>query len=291
MKEYDPSKLLIGFAMTVAAGALLATMDAISKYLTVSFDVVQVLWGRYFFHTAIVFILLARSGSFSFLIPQRPWLQTRRALMLFGATASMYIGLTHIPLADATSIQFFAPVLVTVMAGWFLSEKVGFHRIMASLCGFVGVLIIVQPGFGNFNIYMLFPLACAFMLAGYLLMTRQLVGLDDERSTLFYTTAVGTILLSCLLPFHWSMPTLLEVVLMISQGSLGAFAHFFITRAFNFAPASLLSPFLYSQLLVASLWSVFFFGDDMSVGLIVGATILVSSGLYIWHRERRANSK
>ena len=286
MNNDDPKKLLLGIILVIWAGVLLATMDALSKQLTGSFDTVQVLWGRYFFHTLIIFVVLSRKLDFSFLKSRQPYLQLRRSIMLIGATATMYLSLRYIPLANATSIQFFAPVLVTVFAGLFLGEKVGIHRQLAAMIGFCGVLVIMQPGVGDFNFYALLPLATAFMLATYLLMTRQLIGKDDERCTQFYATAIGSVLLSFIVPWIWTPPTGIEFCMMVAQGSLGALGHFLILRAFQFAPASLLSPFLYSQLLAATVWSVFYFEDEPSSGLLIGATILVGSGLYIWWRER-----
>ncbi|NIR32574.1 MAG: DMT family transporter [Gammaproteobacteria bacterium] len=271
--------------LTVLAGAMLASMDAVGKYLTADLDVLQIVWARYTFHTLIVLGVLAARGGLGFVRARRPGLQTLRGGALLGATLCLYTALAYVPLADATAVQFFAPVLVTVLSGIFLREHVGARRIAAVLAGFGGVLLIVRPGLAGGDWHMLLPLGAACMLALYLLLTRRLSGADDSRTTLFYTTALGAVLLTLVVPAVWRTPAPEALALMIAMGALGATAHLGLIIAFGFAPASVLSPFLYAQLVWAGVVSVLYFGDPLTPPMIIGALVLVVSGLYIWWRE------
>lgn len=284
MKRASPG-LALGVGLTVLAGAMLATMDATGKYLQGELHVLQVVWGRYVFHTLIVFAVLSAHGGPAFLRARRPVLQTMRAGALLGATLCLYTALGYVPLADATAVQFFAPVLVTLVSGLFLREHVGPHRLGAVIAGFLGVVLIVRPGLPGTDWHMLLPLGAACMLSLYLLLTRQLAGWDGPGTTIFYTTALGAVVLSLLVPGVWRAPAPGELVLMVSMGALGAGGHLCLINAFGFAPASVLSPFLYAQIAWAAVLSVTWFGDPLTAPMLLGTLVLVGSGLYLWWRE------
>lgn len=278
----DDRHVAAGIALVVLAGTMLASMDALGKHLSVRLDVLQVVWARYAVQTVGVFAWLAlRTGQLRFLRSRRPLTQTVRAAALLGVTISLYTALTYVPLADATAVMFFAPVLVTLLAGVFLGERVGPHRIAAVVVGFIGVLLVVRPGL-SMDWAMLLPLVAALMLTLYLLVTRYISAHDHRHATVFYSTAVGALALSCVVPWHWQPPTALEWGLMLAMGCLGALGHVSIVVGFARAPASVLSPFLYSQLLAASALSVMVFGDPLAPLTIAGALLLVGGGLLIW---------
>lgn len=281
------SRILIAIALIVAAGLMLASMDATAKHLSSVLPVLQIVWARYFFHFVLMTAYLWRTGGTRFLRTRRPGLQLLRGATLIVVTALMYTALPHIPLADATSVQFFAPIMVTLLSAVFLKEGIGIHRIVAVVAGFAGVLLIVRPGFETTNPYLLLPLAAAFFNAVYLLMTRALSGPEERDATLFNTTAAGALGLTLVVPFFWQTPVGTDAILMVVLGGLGAVGHFLLLRGFSYAPASILSPFLYSQVLFASVFSVVLIGDPMRPLMIVGTAILVASGLYIWWRETR----
>lgn len=280
-----PSDAAVGILFVACAGVMLASMDSIAKHLSSHFDVLQVVWVRYAVHSVFVFIWLTlRSGSVRFLRSRRPATQFLRSLTLLGVTVLMYTAFVFVPLADATAVLFFAPVLVTLLAGYFLGEMVGAHRLVAVVMGFVGVLFIVRPGIST-DWYMLLPLAAAVMLSIYLLLTRYVSEHDDRGSTVFYSTAFGVVALSFLVPWHWQTPGLADVALMLGMGTLGALGHGCIVLGFARAPASVLSPFLYTQLFAASAFSVALFGDPLGLPTIAGALLLVAGGLVIWWWE------
>lgn len=278
----------IGFGIlcVVAAGAMLAAMDAIGKFLSGRIDVLQVIWGRYAMHTLIVLLaLLLTRRNLGFLRSARPLAQTTRCLVLLGVTVLMYTALTVVPLADATAVLFFAPVLTTLLSGLFLGEAVGARRGGAVVVGFLGVLLIVRPGLAT-DPYMLLPVLAACCLALYWVLTRHLNGKDDPHATLFYATAVGAAVLSGVVPFRWTPLDGLQWTLLLVMGALGAVAHYLVVVGFRYAPASTLSPFMYSQLLAASLISLALFGDPLKLPTALGGVLVVGSGLFIWLRER-----
>ena len=281
----NPQKdIVLAIFLTVVGGGVLAMMDAISKELTNSFPVIQVVWSRYFFHAVIVIIYLLMCHPRSIFKSKQPKIQLQRSFLLFVATLAMYTSLKYLPLADAAAVQFFAPVLVTILSSVFLKEKIGMRRYLAVTSAFCGVLIIVQPGF-DFRWAILLPLATAFLLAIFLIQTRKLQNYDSPYTTLFYTTLIGVIILMLAVPFNWQQPGISEFLLMCAQGGLGAAGHLAIIKGLQFATASFLSPFLYSQLLVAVVLSAIFLGDPLTIEVVLGAGLIVLSGIYIWYRE------
>lgn len=278
----------LAILMILITGGVLAGMDVTAKYLALNLPIVMVVWGRYFFHTALTFsIYAAKRRSLDFLRAQRPGLQMIRAAALFGATSFLYVGITLMPLGDAASIQFFAPVLVTVLSGLFLGEHVGPRRIAAVAVAFVGVLLVARPGSGVLGWTALLPLAAAVLLALYMVMTRVIRAKDNPNATTFYSTAFGAVILTAIVPFHWQAPTLFEWLLMLTMGTAGAVGHFLLIKAFHSAEASMLAPFTYSQVVAAILWGLFIFGEVPSVWTTCGATLIIGSGIYVWYRETR----
>ncbi|WP_198670556.1 DMT family transporter [Oceanicella sp. SM1341] len=279
--------LPLAILLTIAAGLCLSVMDAIGKHLAEGLNVVEAVWARYAGHTVVITVYLLRRSGLRFLHTRRPGLQFARAGTLFAATLLMYTSLTFVPLADATAIQFLAPVLVTLWSALFLGERIGIHRILAVVAGFAGVVIIVAPGISLANPALFLPLGVAFAVSFYFILTRMLAYPEEQDFTQFATTAVGAAVLSCALPFVWETPGLADAALMCAIGMAGALGHFLLISAFSMASASLLSPYLYAQVFGSALLSVAWFGDPLSAPMLAGTALLVGSGLYIWWRERR----
>ncbi|MFD2237418.1 DMT family transporter [Aureimonas populi] len=283
-----PSKtLLFGILTTIVAGVLFASMDSLGKYLMGDLPIIQVVWARYAFHTILMGAYLAATTGKRFLHTNRPGLQVARGASLLATTGLMYSSLSRAPLADATAALFMAPIVVTLLSVLLLKEKIGPRRIGAIIAGFVGVLFILRPGLGAVEPFVLLAALAAFTNATYLLLTRALAGADDAASTQFNTTAVGAVMLTfAVFPF-WQAPQAWQFALMVAMGGIGALGHFILVVAFSRAPASLLSPFLYSQVLAAAILSVTLFGDPLHPAMVLGTVLLVGSGLYIWWRENR----
>lgn len=275
--------------LVIVAGFALAGMDGIAKLLSgFGFPVLFVLWGRYFFHSFVTFVAYAGSTrSFDFLWARRPGLQLIRAASLFGATSTFYVSLTQMPLGDAASIQFLAPVLVTAISGIFLGEHVGARRWTAVVFAFVGVIIVSRPGTGVFGVWALLPLVTAVLLAIYMILTRTIRDKDEPATTTFYTTAVGAGALTLALPWLYTPMAAIDWGLMILMGSLGALGHFLLVQAFHRAEASALAPFTYAQVVAAIVLGFLLFGDAPSSWTVVGASMIIGSGVYVWYRERQ----
>ena len=278
-------KIAIGILMIVGSGCLLSVMDTFSKHLGQTIDVMFVIWGRYFFHTVLTTLFLSAGGSFSYLKSNKPKLQTIRASLLLLATVCMYNGLQFMSLAEATAIMFLAPMLMTAFSVPLLGERVGLHRWSAVVAGFIGVVLVIRPGAEVFNPFSFLPLAAAVCVSLYMILTRTLSTQDRQQTTTFYSTAVGTLVLSAGLPFFWSSLEPLSWVLMVSMGATGAIGHFLLIKAFHRAPASVLAPFTYSQLIFSGLLSIWIFGDIPDTWGLAGAALILAGGLYVWYRE------
>jgi drug/metabolite transporter (DMT)-like permease len=287
--QYDPA-LLAGILATIAAGFVLAAMDALAKWMMQTLPTQQIVWARYFFHTLIVGVVFTLQSGPAFIRPKQPVMQLLRAACLLAVTLCLYFAIRSISLADATAIVFFAPVLVTLLAGAILGERVGVPEWLAVGIGFVGVLFVVQPGFRQIEPAMLLALAAAICLAFYFVLTRALKGKDSEQTTLFHTTALGALGLSCLMPFWWQAPSLSQWGFLVLMGVMGASGHFLLVKAFHLAQAPLLSPFLNAQLVAAVLYSVIFFNDQLGPGFYIGALLIVGAGLIVWAHERMLNA-
>lgn len=285
IRRHD-SSLAVAILATVAACFVLASMDGLAKWLMDTLPTQQVVWARYVFHTLIVGLVFTLQSGPGFIRPRRPGLQLLRAACLLSVTLCIYFSLRTISLADATAIVFFAPVLVTLLAGAILHERVGIPEWVAVGMGFSGVLFVVQPGFRQVEPAMLLALLGALSLSFYFLLTRALKGGDSEQTTLFHTTAAGAVVLSCLMPIWWQTPTLAQWGFLVLMGAMGAAGHFLLVKAFHLAQAPVLSPFLNTQLVAAALYSVLFFDDHLSGGFFIGATLIVGAGLIVWAHKR-----
>lgn len=285
IRASGPGATATGILYVVAGTLFLACMDAVSKHLVMRLDLFQVIWGRFTFHSLFVLIWLGLStGGLGFLRSRRPVGQLLRSLTLLGTTGLIFLALITQPLADVIAVMFFAPVLLTLLAGFFLGEAIGLHRLVAVVLGFCGVLLVVRPGF-SMNWQMLLPCGAAVLLACYYLMTRAVSSHDNSHTTAFYSTAFGAVALSVAVPFQWQDIGIGELSMLVVLGALGAIGHFFLIAAFARAPASVLSPFLYVQLLAAAVASVVVFQDPLRATTVLGAVFLVGGGLVIWWWE------
>lgn len=277
-----------GIAYMLLATACFATLDASAKLMTREMSVVQAVWGRYLFNFLLFAPLLLTTVSPRRLVAtRRLGVQLLRAVFLVGATFAFWIGLSYLPLAEAVTLGFVSPLLVTALSVPLLGEKVGVHRWSAVLVGLAGVLIIVRPGVGVMHWAVAMPLLTALSYAFYQILTRILSRTDEALTSLFYGALGGVVLTSLAVPFVWVWPTWQQWLALAWLGLLGGVGHFLLIRAFTAAPASMLAPFNYSGLLWATLLGWLLFGDLPDGWTLAGAAVIVASGLYILQRERR----
>lgn len=284
MSEVRPGKpqTFRGIMMIMAAVAMFAAMDTISKYLTRFYPVTTVVWARYAFHTLLVVLVLGPRLGLTLVRTERPGAQCVRGLLLAGASVFFVGALKYMPLAESSAISFLAPLLVTLLAVLVLKEKVELARWVAVAGGFVGVLTIIRPGSGIFAWASLLPLGTAACFAWYQILTRRLAGLESPYVSIFYSGLVGTLLLSIALPYSWALPqSALHLALFTVIGIIGGLSHLILIKAYDFAPASRLAPFSYTQLVWVTVAGYVAFGDFPDRWSLAGIGILMASGIYV----------
>lgn len=281
----------VGILWMLATMFCFISLDTIMKYLLESYSLVQVTWGRFFFATIVAAIACGpRIGTLA--SSRYPGKQLLRSVFLMLTTGLFNAGIRTTPLATATTIMFLNPVLVTMLSVPLLGEIVGARRWFGVAFGFLGALLVVRPweeGLGVFGHGALFLLAAALLNANYQILTRKVRG-DDPMTSLLYTAAAGALVTSAMVPWFWSWPSAFDWLLLVCAGIAGGLGHLFIIRSFRAAPASVVTPFSYSSLIWAAMFGVIIWGDWPDLWTWAGAATIIGSGLYIFHRERRAHA-
>jgi drug/metabolite transporter (DMT)-like permease len=281
---------LRGILLFMLALMLFALLDATSKHLTATFAVPLLVWARYALHFVIMLVFVAPSMRLQLVRTDNLALQVVRALALVGTTGFAMMAFRSMPLAEATAVLFLSPLMVTLLAGPFLHERIGAGRWMAVVVGFAGVLLIARPG-GALNLAgFLWALAGATCYAAYQLLTRRLSHAEHPLTLLFYTALVGTAVMSLALPWFWFefSPAPLQWLMIASLGFYGGVGHFILIRAFRLAPASTLTPFGYTQLVWAGLLGWLAFGHVPDLLSAAGMAVIAAAGLWLALGERRS---
>src|SRR4029079_618560 len=202
------------------------------------------------------------------------------------------MGCRYLQLEEALAILFSTPFLVAILAGPILGEWVGWRRWTAILVGFAGVLVVARPGMGGLQWAALLSLGSAFCYAGYSITTRMLSTIDSSETTLFYANLFGFAVMVPVLPFVWTWPpSWIDWVLMVAVGAFAAGGHFLLILAHRRAPASVLSPFIYTQIVWASMFGYLVFANVPNRWTVAGAGIVIASGLYLLYRERKVTGR
>ncbi|MBI4985350.1 MAG: DMT family transporter [Rhodocyclales bacterium] len=281
---------LLGIGLMLLAVLCFAALDATSKTLSQTFAVPLLVWARYAFHLLMMLLFLAPSMKWKLVATRRPRLHIVRALLLVGTTGFAMVAIRTMPLAEATAIVFVTPLAVAVLAGPMLGERVGRNRWIALLFGFCGMLLVARPGGAMSPAGIAWALAAAACYTLYQIQTRQLAATEDTWTMLFYTALVGTVAMSLGLPLFWSneLPTPTEALMIASLGIYGGTGHFMLIRAFRFAPASTLAPFVYSQLVYAALFGWMFYDHIPDAVSVAGMAVIAGSSILMAILERRA---
>ena len=281
---------LAGIALMCMAVAALTFIDALSKYLVAEMDPLQVVWARYTSAFVLAFAIsnpLTRPGL---LVTQRPWLQLARSVCMVGGTFLNVTALRYLQIDQTLSIIFSTPFLVAALAGPLLGERIGWRRWVAISVGFLGVLVVIRPGF-DMHPAALLSVATAVCYAFYGIITRLLSHSDSNETQLFYGNFIGTLAMSAVVWLVWTTPpSLWSVALMVLIGVFGSVGHYLLIAAHQQAPASLISPFMYTQLVWAVLLGYLIFRDLPNAWTLAGASIVIASGLYIFNRERKGHN-
>ena len=276
--------------LMISAIFCFSIMDIAVKALAPSVGVLPALWARYAGQMLFVFVLVL--PRLKHVVRTRyPGLQFLRSILLMGATAFFFTGLSLIPLTDAAALMSTNPVLIALGAALFLGEPLGVRRVAGIAVALIGAIIVIRPGSDVFSLSALLPLAAAACYSGYALLTRRVGPDEDVWTSLFYTGLVGTVLLSIVVPFQWQSPDKAGFALMIVIALAGTIGQLALIRAFSQGEAGMLAPYSYTGLAFAAFWGFIFFAEVPDFWTIFGSCVIAGAGLYVWHRETYRSTK
>ncbi|MGB2158881.1 MAG: DMT family transporter, partial [Candidatus Puniceispirillaceae bacterium] len=258
-----------------------------AKYLTEHLPSLQIVWARQIGLVIGVLILIVWHGR-AILRTSFPVLQVGRGVVAAGSATLFIIGLNYVALADAVSVTFVAPLIVTMLAALVLGERVGLHRWTATIIGFVGTLIVIRPGFASFHPGLLLPLLAAVLFAVRQVISRHIGSRDRTETTLAYTALTAFLMLSVAQPFIWQPIGSPRIILiLVSMSVMSALGEFLVIRALEVGQAVFVSPLHYTLIIWASLYGYLLFGHFPDLWTWAGSFVIMVSGLYVLHRERK----
>lgn len=275
--------------LIIAAGMLFSVLDTIAKWLVLSgFNPAFVTWTRFAVHFAVVPFIFRVWTNPHALRTGALGLQLLRGIFLFGSTIFNFLALRTMQLAETVSIFFVAPLVITALAGPLLGEWAGWRRWLAIGAGFCGVLVIARPGAGAFSLGHAFALGSMLSYSLYVIMTRAMGARETATSLIFYSALAPTLFMSWALPVAGQWPaTGLQWALLLSMGLIGGGGHFLIIKAYQQASTAALAPYPYAQMVWMVALGYLVFGQYPDRWTVLGALIILASGLYILHRERQ----
>jgi drug/metabolite transporter (DMT)-like permease len=273
--------------LVLLAGLCFSSLDATAKYMVRDHGLFLVVWARYAGQMLVVTPFAWKRGGAGFWRTRRLGVQLLRSAFLLIATVCFFAGLRYLPLAEASAITFLAPIFVVVLSGPLLGERPDRARWIACIAGFAGILLLSRPGSAVFHPATLLLVVAAFSNALYFLTTRKLAE-EPAHTTLFYSALVGTVGLSVALPWEFGEHafTLRDALLFLLLGLFAGFGHWFVIGAYALAPASLLTPFTYLQMIWATLYGFAIFDQLPDQWSALGMTIIVASGVSLALQER-----
>ena len=278
----------LGIWLMVATTFVFAMQDGISRHLAGEYNVLMVVMIRYWFFAAFVMAVAARKagGLRAAAATSQPGVQIFRGVLLATEICVMVLAFVILGLVESHAIFTSYPLLVAALSGPILGEKVGWRRWTAIGVGFVGVLIILQPGFRVFQIEALVPLASAFMFALYGLMTRYAARKDSAATSFFYTGTVGAVVMTIIGIWFWEPMQGTDWVWMAVLCVTGALGHWLLIKTYDVAEASAVQPFAYLQLVFAATLGITVFGESLEWNVALGAVLVVSAGIFTLMRTR-----
>ena len=280
----ERSARLAGIGLMLLSIAMFSFGDALGKFLVSTYAVGQLLWLRACAALLLLAPFIWRNRA-AFLQLERPWLQLVRVILSTLEVAAFFLATVYLPLADVITYYLAGPIFVTALSALVLREHVGWRRWTAILIGFCGVLIALRPSAQTFSLPALIALGGSLSFAVLMLITRSLRSTPDI--VMASSQFVGTFLLGAVLSaFHWVPPTSGSLVIFAAAGLISVTALFCVNRSLKLAPASVVVPYQYTMIVWAVLFGFVVFGDVPHPATIIGASIIIGAGLYIYLRER-----
>ena len=259
-------------------------MDLIVKWSD-SYPLGQVLFFRGFFGLVFYFFIIPRERLKNFYYTKRAGLHFLRCLFGLIALISIFIALRNLPLATVVSISFAAPIFTTIFSIFFLSEKVGLYRWLAVIVGFIGIIIIAEPGFSSLNIYFIYPIIFCLGLSYVAIAIRQLSTTEPIWLIALNFSAAITLVSFFTIPFGWVMPDIKDLILLSFIGIFGGAANLWLSQSYKFSEVSLVTPLRYLALVFAIIFGYFIWDEMPSIKTIAGALLVIISSIIIFRRE------
>ncbi len=281
----------LGILLMIITTIVFASQDGLSKYLATEYNVYMVVMIRYWFFAAFVISMSSRrTGGIKRVAKTiSPILQIFRSLILVAEMCITILAFTLLGLAETHAIFASYPLIIAMLSGPILGEYVGWRRWLAICVGFIGILIILNPGNGIFSPYALVPLAGAILFAIYGLLTRYVGQYDDSSTSFYWTGVVGSIAMTVIGLNFWDPVSRSDWSVMLLLSASGVVGHYLLIKCYEVAEASAIQPFAYLQLIWASMIGIIIFGEQITTNVLIGACIIVGAGLFTLWRERKVS--
>ena len=281
----------LGILLMIITTIVFASQDGLSKYLATEYNVYMVVMIRYWFFAAFVISVSSqKTGGIKRVAKTKsPILQIFRSLILVAEMCITILAFTLLGLAETHAIFASYPLIIAMLSGPILGEYVGWRRWLAICVGFIGILIILNPGNGIFSPYALVPLAGAILFALYGLLTRYVGKYDNSSTSFFWTGVVGSIAMTIIGLNYWDPVSKSDWSIMLLLSASGVVGHYLLIKCYEVAEASAVQPFAYLQLIWASMIGIIIFGEQITTNVLIGACIIVGAGLFTLWRERKVS--
>ena len=284
----------LGIIFVISAILCFSCLNGITRYLSENYNVITLNMFRYWFFASFLIVLNVRKNN-SFIQVSKT---NKKLLQIFrGSLLAIQMCFAHycflkLGLVNTTSIFAIGPLIVAALSMLILNEKVSWQRLIAIFFGFVGIMIILRPGYQTFSLYSLIALGCALSYAIYQILTRLVSSYDSSNTSFFYTGISGAIILSIVGPFFYKDVHLIDWLWILIICFLGTIAHYFVIKAYENSEASILQPFNYLQIVFVSFIGIVFFDEVLEIPVLIGSIIIVSAGLFTyWHERKKSNAK
>ena len=278
------SKNQLGFLYMFLSVCAFSLMDLIIKW-TADYPLGQVVFFRGFFGIVFYFFVIPKNRINNFYRTKRAFLHFLRCFVGLIAMVAIFIALRNLPLATVVSISFAAPIFTTIFSIFFLSERVGIYRWLAVVIGFVGILIITEPGFESLNIYYIFPIIFCIGLSYVAIAIRQLSSTEPVWLISLNFSIVITIAGLCTLPYGWKIPSFFDFFVLSLVGLFGGVANLWLSQSYKFSEVSLVTPLKYLGLVFAIFFGYLIWGEVPSLKSLIGGLLVILSSIIIFRRE------
>ena len=278
------AKNQLGFLYMFLSVCAFSLMDLVVKWSN-EYPLGQVLFFRGFIGALIYFLIIPKDRLANFYYTKRAGLHFLRCFFGLIALLSIFTALRNLPLATVVSISFAAPIFTTIFSIFFLSEKVGVYRWIAVLIGFIGIIVIAEPGFKNLNVYYIYPVIFCLGMAYVAISIRQLSKTEPVWLISLYFSIAITIISLMTIPSGWVMPDLVDFVILSFLGIFGGAANLWLSQSYKFSEVSLVTPLKYLALVFAIIFGYFIWGEVPTLKTLSGATLVILSSVIIFKRE------